>query len=158
VRQFLASIPKLRYCESQTERYLISVLDALVKSIKEVNTRMESRFECYLWNLELFGNVRGALRSVRGSLVRKELKLDVNNSTNIIERVRGIERNDSLLKYAQDIFNVLKTGMPVINELTLDFGKFIGEHCRALEAQFVKDILFIYAKNMIEFLHNLSEA
>jgi hypothetical protein len=63
-----------------------------------------------------------------------------------------------LLKYAQDIFNVLKTGMPVINELTLDFGKFIAEHCRALETQFVKDILFIYAKNMIEFLHNLEEA
>jgi hypothetical protein len=91
-------------------------------------------------------------------LVRKELKLDVNNSANIIERVRGIERNESLLKYAQDILNVLKTGMPVINELTLDFGKFIGEHCHALEAQFVKDILFIYAKNMIEFLHHLAEA
>ena len=47
--------------------------------------------------------------------MRKELKLDVNNSANIIERVRGIERNESLLKYAQDILNVLKTGMPVIN-------------------------------------------
>jgi hypothetical protein len=44
--------------------------------------------------------------------------------------------------------------MPVINELTLDFNKFIVEHCRALESQFVRDILFIYAKNMIEFLHN----
>ena len=52
-------------------------------------------------------------------------------------------------KYAQDIFQVIKTGMPVINELTLDFSKFIQEHCQALESQFVKDILFIYAKNMI---------
>lgn len=69
-----------------------------------------------------------------------------------------MERNESFLKYAQDIFQVIKTGMPVINELTLDFSKFIQEHCQALESQFVKDILFIYAKNMIEFLHRLAEA
>ena len=55
------------------------------------------------------------MRKVRGNLIRKELKLDVNNSTNIIERFKNIERNESLLKYAQDIFNVIKTGMPVIN-------------------------------------------
>lgn len=61
--------------------------------------------------------------------MRKELKLDVNNSSNIIERMKGIDRNESLLKYAQDLFNVLKTGMPVINELTLDFSKYINEHC-----------------------------
>jgi len=48
--------------------------------------------------------------------------------------------------------------MPVINELTLDFNKYIIEHSKALESQFVKDILFIYAKNMIEFLHNLTDA
>ena len=29
--------------------------------------------------------------------------------------MKGIDRNESILKYAQDIFNVLKTGMPVIN-------------------------------------------
>ena len=69
------------------------------------------------------------MRGVRGQLVRKELKLDVNNSSNIIERMKGIDRNESLLKYAQDLFNVLKTGMPVINELTLDFSKYINEHC-----------------------------
>lgn len=91
------------------------MLDVIVKSIKEVNSKIESRFECYIWNLELFGNIRAALRKVRGNLIRKELKLDVNNSTNIIERFKNIERNESLLKYAQDIFNVIKTGMPVIN-------------------------------------------
>ena len=48
--------------------------------------------------------------------------------------------------------------MPVINELTLDFVKYINEHCAALESQFVKDIIYIYAKNMIEFLQKLNEA
>lgn len=72
--------------------------------------------------------------------------------------MRGIERNDSLLKYAQDVFNVLKTGMPVINELTFDFNKYIDEHTRTLEGRFVWDIRFVYAKNMIEFLHSLEEA
>jgi hypothetical protein len=72
--------------------------------------------------------------------------------------MKGIDRNESLLKYAQEIFNVLKTGMPVINELTLDFSKYINEHCEALESQFVRDILYIYAKNMIEFLQKLAEA
>lgn len=61
-----------------------------------------------------------------------------------------------MLKYLQDIFNVIKTGMPVINELTLDFNKYITEHCQALESQFVKDILYIYAKNIIEFLHKIA--
>lgn len=46
----------------------------------------------------------------------------------------------------------------MINELTLDFNKYIQEHCEALEMQFVKDILYIYAKNMIEFLQKLTEA
>lgn len=95
---------------------------------------------------------------MKGSLVRKELKLDVNSSSNLIERMKGVDRNESILKYAQDIFNVLKTGMPVINELTLDFSKYINEHCEALESQFVKDILYIYAKNLIEFLQRLAEA
>ena len=36
--------------------------------------------------------------------------------------------------------------------------KYIVEHSKALESQFVKDIIFIYAKNMIEFLHNLTDA
>jgi hypothetical protein len=89
------------------------------------------------------------LRKVRTNLVRKELKIDVNNSANIIERFKNIERNESLMKYMQDIFNVIKAGMPVINELTLDFNKYIHEHCQALESQFVKDILYIYAKNII---------
>jgi hypothetical protein len=51
VRQFLTSLPRLKYCESMAERYLIGSLDTIVKSIKDVNARMESRFECYLWNL-----------------------------------------------------------------------------------------------------------
>ena len=75
-----------------------------------------------------------------------------------MDRVRGVEKSGSFLKYAQDLLSVLKTGMPVINELTLDFTKFVNEHCEALEGQFVKDILFIYAKNMVEFLHRLAEA
>jgi hypothetical protein len=98
------------------------------------------------------------LKGVKGSLIRKELKLDVNSSSNLIERMKGVDRNESILKYAQDILNVLKTGMPVINELTLDFSKYINEHCEALESQFVKDILYIYAKNLIEFLQRLAEA
>ena len=82
----------------------------------------------------------------------------MNQSANLLERVRRVERNESFLQYAQDLFNVLKTGMPVINELTLDFTKFIYEHCQLLETQFIRDILFIYAKNMIEFLQRLNEA
>ena len=105
----------------------------------------------------MFTTIREALKRVRCSLIRRELKLDVNNSANIIERFRRIERNESFLKYAQDVFNVIKTGMPVINELTLDFAKFIQEHCQLLETQFIRDILFIYAKNMIEFLQKLAE-
>lgn len=86
---------------------------------------------------------------MKGSLIRKELKFDTNSSSNMIEKVKSIERSESILKYAQDLFKVLKTGMPVINELTLDFNKYIHEHCEILESQFVKDILYIYAKNMI---------
>lgn len=40
VKQFLINIPKLKYCENHTERYLIASLDAIVKSIKEVNAKM----------------------------------------------------------------------------------------------------------------------
>lgn len=76
----------------------------------------------------------------------------------MLERVRQVEKTDNLLKYAQDIFNVLKTGMPVINELTLDFVKYINEHCASLETQFVKDMLFVYGKNMIEFLQRVTDA
>lgn len=158
VRAVAEGIPRLRFCAAQAEKYLIATLDTLVRSIKEVNARTESRFECYLWNIEMFGAIRGALRGVRGSLVRRELKLEVNQSAGLIDRVKNVERSESLLKYAQDLFQVIRTGMPVISELTLDFSKFIHQHCQALESQFVKDILFIYAKNMIEFLHRLAEA
>jgi hypothetical protein len=34
VVQFLICLPKLKYCENHTERYLIGTLDAIVKSIK----------------------------------------------------------------------------------------------------------------------------
>ena len=67
----MEAVPKLRFCEGHSEKYLIGVLDTLVKSIKEVNAQIESRFECYVWNLEVFLNIKEALREVRGSLVRK---------------------------------------------------------------------------------------
>ena len=34
----------------------------------------------------------------------------------------------------------------------MDFNKYVNEHYEELETRFLKDILFIYAKNMIEFL------
>lgn len=34
VKKLLESIPKLKYCENQAEKYLIASLDTLVKSIK----------------------------------------------------------------------------------------------------------------------------
>jgi hypothetical protein len=40
VKQFLLSIPKLKYCENQAEKYLIGVLDVIVKSIKDVNSKI----------------------------------------------------------------------------------------------------------------------
>lgn len=62
-----------------------------------------------------------------------------------------------MIKYAQDIFNVIKTGMPSLNELTLDFNKYVHEHYQELESRFLRDILFIYAKNMIEFLQKMMD-
>ena len=47
--------------------------------------------------------------------------------------------------------------MPSLNELTLDFNKYVNEHYEELEERFLKDILFIYAKNMVEFLQKIMD-
>lgn len=94
---------------------MISSLDILIKSIKQVNHTIDSRFECYSWNLLLFGVVRNILHAKQLQVVSKEIRLDFNDSLNIIDRVKQLDRPESLIKYAQDIFNVIKTGMPSLN-------------------------------------------
>ncbi len=71
--------------------------------------------------------------------------------------MRKLKKEESLLKYAQDIFNAIKTSIPTLNELTLDFTKFIHSHYEELEEQFVKDMFFIHGKSMIEFLDSLKQ-
>lgn len=44
IREFLVSVNKLKFCEQYTEKYLIAALDSIVKSIKEVNSKIDSRF------------------------------------------------------------------------------------------------------------------
>jgi len=50
---------------------MIGVLDVIIKSIRNVNTKIESRFACYIWNIEIFSNIKASLRDVKVSLVRK---------------------------------------------------------------------------------------
>lgn len=47
--------------------------------------------------------------------------------------------------------------MPVLNELTLDFHQFINSHFNDLCRKFLKDMTFIYGKNMIEYLQRLDK-
>lgn len=51
IREFINTIPNLRYCPGQAEKYLVTSLDVIIKSVKEVNSRIESRLECYAWNI-----------------------------------------------------------------------------------------------------------
>ena len=60
-----------------------------------------------------------------------------------------------MIKYASDIFNALKTGVPTLNELTLNYDKFISEYYAELKEKFRADMVFIHGKNMIEFLQKL---
>ena len=74
----------------------------------------------------------------------------MNETTSILDKVRRVNRDDNnLLKYASDLFTVIKTGVPTINELTLDFNKFIREYLEDLKHKFVKDMVFVHAKNII---------
>lgn len=54
-----------------------------------------------------------------------------------------------MIKYASDIFNALKTGVPTLNELTLNYDKFISEYYMELKEKFRADMVFIHGKNMI---------
>ena len=74
----------------------------------------------------------------------------MNETTSILDKVRRVNRDDNnLLKYASDLFTVIKTGVPTINELTLDFNKFIKEYHEDLKQKFIKDMVFVHAKNII---------
>ena len=60
-----------------------------------------------------------------------------------------MERGESIFKYATDIFNALRTGVPTLNELTLNYDKFITEYYAELRDKFRKDMVFIHGKSMI---------
>jgi hypothetical protein len=70
----------------------------------------------------------------------------------MIQRVKGVNRTDNLVKYASELFSIIKTGVPTLSELTLDFNTFVREYYRELKDKFVKDMVFVHAKNVIEFL------
>ena len=69
---------------------MISSLDILIKSIKQINHTIESRFECYSWNLLVFGVIRNILQAKEFQVVSKEIRLDFNESLNIIDRVKQL--------------------------------------------------------------------
>jgi hypothetical protein len=71
--------------------------------------------------------------------------------------VKQVDMGPNLFQYATDVFRVLSTGVPTLNELTLDFGKFVTEYYAELRDKFRKDMIFIHGKNMIEFLQGLQE-
>ena len=70
----------------------------------------------------------------------------------MIQRVKGVNRTDNLVKYASELFSIIKTGVPTLSEHTLDFNTFVREYYRELKDKFVKDMVFVHAKNVIEFL------
>lgn len=70
----------------------------------------------------------------------------------MIQRVKGVNRTDNLVKYASELFSIIKAGVPTLSELTLDFNTFVREYYRELKEKFVKDMVFVHAKNVIEFL------
>lgn len=51
VRQLIHYIPRLKYCPHHVERYMIASLETLVKSIREVNLSIDTRLNCFVWNL-----------------------------------------------------------------------------------------------------------
>lgn len=53
---------------------------------------------------------------------------------------------------------MIKTGVPTLNELTLDFNKFVREYHQELRSKFTKDMVFVHAKNVIEFLQKLKDS
>lgn len=61
------------------------------------------------------------------------------------------------MKYASDLFSVIRTGVPQLSELTLDFHTFIKEYYHDLKEKFVKDMVFVHGKNVIEFLQTLKD-
>lgn len=64
-------IPNLKYCPGQAEKYLVSSLDIIIKSVKEVNSRIESRMECYAWDIEIFAAIEENLSQLPYHLVKK---------------------------------------------------------------------------------------
>lgn len=152
IKQFVKMIPNLSYCPSQAEKYLITSLDSITKSIKQVSNKIESRLECYAWNIEMFALIDSNLERLPYNLIKKETRIDVGETTRMIQRVKSVSRSENLMKYASDIFSVIKTGVPTLSELTLDFNTFIKEYFKQLKEKFVKDMVFVHAKNVIEFL------
>jgi hypothetical protein len=63
---------------------MIITLDTLIKSIKEVSQHIESRMECYVWNLEMFGVVEEKIASIGYVLVKKEVQIDVGETSRMI--------------------------------------------------------------------------
>jgi hypothetical protein len=50
---------------------MISSLDIIVKSIREVNNSISSRYECFAWNLIIFGSIKIAIKNLGFNVVRK---------------------------------------------------------------------------------------
>lgn len=53
---------------------------------------------------------------------------------------------------------MIKTGVPTLSELTLDFRTFIKDYYSDLKLKFVRDMVFIHSKNIIEFLQTIKTA
>lgn len=130
-------------------------LDQIVKSIKSINSKFESRYACFAWNIPAIYAIRIALENTKMQLVRTELSLDMQGTNSVLDRVREIERTGSLWDYAREFISVLSSGVPVINELTLDFHEYIATYLNELCQKFLKDMTFVYGKNMIEYLQRL---
>lgn len=76
---------------------------------------MQSRFYSYMWNLKIFAAINRGLDGIKFEIVSSEYKVDLGDTTTIFNKIKDINREEGILKYAQDIFTTLKTGMPTIN-------------------------------------------
>lgn len=76
----------------------------------------------------MFALIDSNLERLPYNLIKKETRIDVGETTRMIQRVKSVSRSENLMKYASDIFSVIKTGVPTLSELTLDFNTFIKEY------------------------------
>lgn len=83
-------LPYLKHSPKCATKYIVSSLDQLVKSMKVINSKFDSRYLCYVWNITAVYAIHVALENTRMQLIRTELSVDLQHTRSLLDRVREI--------------------------------------------------------------------